>query len=152
MLQSTIASYQSITIRLRRKTWKFTTCWNTASSLKSFIFLFETFFFWWLDCINLCICHFCWSCHTSLTYLLFWMNCLTQPITLNSLFQFENLLKSNFNSCCGTVWYATETIHVLIVFLNSKLLLTQPNEILLWPISFVAKQEFWFIPPCTAAR
>lgn len=34
-----MASYQFITIQFRRKTWKFTTCWSTVSSLKSFIFL-----------------------------------------------------------------------------------------------------------------
>ena len=50
------------------------------------------------------------------------MNCLTQLITLNSLFQFENLLKSNLHSWCGKVWHITQTIHVLKVFLNSKLL------------------------------
>ena len=44
-----------------RKTCKFTTFWNMASSLKSFIFLLEIFFLWWLDCVNLCICHFCWT-------------------------------------------------------------------------------------------
>ena len=46
------------------------------------------------------------------------MNRLTQPITLYSLFQFENLLKSNLHSWCGIVWH----IHILTVFLNSKLL------------------------------
>ena len=52
------------------------------------------------------------------------MNRLTQPITLNSLFQFENLLKSNLHSWCGRVWRITTTIHVLKVLLNSKLLIS----------------------------
>ena len=50
------------------------------------------------------------------------MNRFAQLITLNSFFQFENLLKYNLHSWCGTVWRIAETIHVLTVFLNSKLL------------------------------
>ena len=45
----------------RRKYCKFTTSWNTDFSLKNFIFLFEIFFLRWLYCVNLCICHLCWT-------------------------------------------------------------------------------------------
>ena len=94
----------------------------------------------------------CLTSHCFFTDLLFWMNLLTQSITLNSLFQFENLLKSSLHFWCGTVWHITETTHILKVFLNSKLLFSASSNLLLWPISFLAKREFWSIPPFTTAR
>ena len=80
------------------------------------------------------------SCLTpccSFTDLLLWMNCLTQPIGLNIIFQFENLLKSNLYSWCGTVWNHTCFSSIL----ELQVALLSQFKLLLWPISFVAKQD-----------
>ena len=128
MFQETIASYQSITIQFRRKTCKFITCWNTVSSLKSFIFLFEIFFLWWLDCV----------CHLITLHLPFLLDLVVQHLVVPSLiynsewiawsnqllltvFSYLRICWNLISIPCGTVWHITETMHFLIIFFNSKL-------------------------------
>ena len=84
------------------------------------------------DCINLYICHFGWTYLSDILLLLHWPTFLNEPLdptTLNNLFQFENLLKSNLHSWCGTVWHVAESIHILTVFLNFKLLFTANSTV-----------------------
>ena len=64
------------------------------SPLKGFIFLFEIFFLWFVYiCVHLPFSAglSCPTSRCSFIDLLFLMNCLMQSVTLNSLFQFENL-------------------------------------------------------------